>query len=748
MGMAVSILIMLWIQYELSYDKFHQHADQIYRIISDYKGERIPVTPGPMAAQLKEEIPEITNSTRFYYTAGIMKYEDKIFRETGLMVEPDFFEVFSFPLLRGNPDTALADVSSLVITEDMARKYFGNEDPLGKTLLLDNTYPSKVTGLLKNIPANSHLKFNYLCAFKICKHWKKPDSWTQSQDYPAYVLLDKASSIELVNQKMNEIVKKHMPGWPAYYFLQPLTRIHLYSDFKFDEGHGNIQYILIFTLTALFVLIIACINFMNLSTARSANRAREIGIRKVTGAKRTQLIKQFLGEAILLTFIAAIFAVFLAELFLPMFNQLSGKQFSIHYSDPNLILGLIGIVVFSSILSGSYPALFLSNISPMKIFKGMINLGAKGTLFRKVLVTFQFSLSIIVIIGTIVVFNQLDYMKNRELGFDKENLLYFRTQRRNYPNHKILVHELLKNPDIVSITTSSCLPTSVSHFSGVDWEGKKEDEIVSFQTSIIDYSYLQTYKMKMAAGRFYSKEHSTDASEAFVVNEAAVRAMGMKVPIGKRFNSWGREGKIIGVVKDFHFKSLRDEIEPLILLPGEEVYFFTARLKRADMPKTIETIEKVWQNHCNGFPFEYGFVDDAVTRLYSDEQRLGKIFMYLAFLAVLISSLGLFGLSSFMSEQRTKEIGVRKVVGASVFSIVRLLTVNFTKWVLFANIIAWPAAYILMNKWLQGFAYRTAIGIGVFFVAGSLALIIALVTVSHQSLRAAAANPVETLRYE
>jgi ABC-type antimicrobial peptide transport system permease subunit len=751
-GMACCILILLWVQDELSYDRFHNNAHEICRVIGDYDSTVIPGTPGPLAALLREEIPEVVDATRFYGTEAQFKYKEKQFSQRGLYVEPRFLEIFTFPMVKGDPKTALNDSSSIIITEEMAKKYFADEDPLGKTLIENNRWSYMVTGVLKNIPSNSTLQFDYLQSFELLKYWKQPDSWTGSQDFGTFVLLRKNSVLEDINQKITTLFKPYVAEseFSFRFFLQPLTRMHLYSDYKFDYTDGDIRYVIIFTLTALIILVIACINYMNLATARSSNRTKEIGMRKVVGARKLDIVKQFLGESIIMSLIAIMFAVALVELFLPAFNNLSGKALALNFSSNIFtIICLLGIALITGIISGSYPALFLSYFDPVKILKGTFSVRTKRYSLRKILVVIQFSLSVIAIIGTIVIYKQLEYIRNRKLGFNKENLIYLKVTSDFKDRYEIVKNELMKYPEIRSVAASDCLPTFVpQNTTDVIWEGRTDVKLINFQTIMVNYDFLKTYEMKIAQGRFYSKKFPTDATKAFVINETAAKIIGTSSPVGKKFSAWGKDGEIIGVVKDFHFTSLHKKIEPLILHLDTQFGYLSIRIKHGNIPKTIELIKNVWKKYCPASIFEYHFLDNTIDALYTTEKQMAILFTHFAFLAIFISCLGLFGLASFAIEQRTKEIGIRKVLGATISNILLLLTKDFIKWVLIANIIAWPVAYYAMSRWLQNFAYRTNIGLITFIISALLALIIALLTISYQAIKAAYANPIEALRYE
>lgn len=749
-GIASTILILLWIQDELSYDRFHQNVDEIYRVIGNYDGTVVPAGLGPLAALLKEEIPEVVNTSRYYSSNRVCRYGDNNFELFGLLVEPAFFDIFDFQFVLGDPKTAFENLGSMVITEETAKKFFGDEDPMGK--VVSGAYESdyKITGVLKDIPNNSSIQFDHLAPFDLVRYWKQPDSWTAS-DIPAYVQLLKGSVIEDVNQKLAAINQTHFSAYKTSFSLQPLTRIHLYSNLYFDAPRGNIQYIYIFAAIALFVLGIACINFMNLTTARFAKRSKEVGLRKVVGANRKQLMGQFFGESTIFALMALPFAFFIVELFLPILNNLSDKQLAVNYYDIRFILSSVALVILTGVFSGIYPALMLSSFHPVKILKNAFGLEKKGVGYRKILVVVQFALSIIVIVGALVIHEQLTYVRNKGLGYQKENLLYLKTGGGFEKIYESAKTELLQNPNIVSVTASDNLPTFLSHTTGVDWEGRNPEKIEIFQVHGVNYDYFKTHKMELVNGRFFSKEYITDSERAYVVNETAVKTMEMEIAVGSRLTVRGGEGRIIGVVRDFHFRSLHERIEPLVLRLGtldREFNYLTIRIAQEDIPGTISFIKTVWEKYGQSYPFDFYFLDDKIDELYKADQRTAQIFGYCAFLAIFVSCLGLFGLATFVSEQRTKEIGVRKVLGATVQKIVYILTKDFTKWVLVANIIAWPLAWLAMNTWLQDFAYRINIGLVMFLKAGILAFGIALITVSFHAVKSALSNPVDTLRYE
>jgi len=756
-GMACCILILLWVQDELSYDRFHENADDIYRVIQDINftdhSTTWAITQGPLGPSLKEDYPEIINAVRITGRGFRLAYNEKSYDEGVGMADGSIFEMFTFPLVKGDAATALSDPLSIVLTEEMVAKYFGDEDPIGKTIKADNQWDFQVTGVMKNIPSNSHLQFDFLIPFIFGRELNYTvDRWGNSQ-FRTYVQIQTGIPVQEVIQKISgHLFEKPTIEKDAKLNLQPLTRIHLYSNYEFDSAHGDITYVTLFSIVAFFILLIACINFMNLATARSGNRAKEVGMRKVAGAHKTDIIKQFYGESILLAFIALLFAVIFVWLLLPAFNNLAAKELSMNITgNLSILLGLLCIAMLTGIISGSYPALFLSTFQPVMVLKGLRLSGSKGSVFRKILVVFQFSLTILLIICTTGVYNQINYMRNKKLGYNKEHMIYFGMRGDMREKFDSVKNELLQNPNILGVTASSNVPTYGYTFSNSlwRWEGQSPDEEILMRAVFIDVDYFKTFGMEIAEGRSFSKEFPTDATEAIMVNEEAVKAMGMEFPIGQRLSIGDNNFKIIGIVKNYHFRSLRQEIDPLILIYSpENSRALFARLKSEQIPQTIGYIENAWKKFAPGYPFNYRFLDEALDGLYRSEQRIGTLFRYFSILAILISCLGLLGLASFMAEQRTKEIGIRKVLGATASNIVALLSKEFTKWVIVANIIAWPIAYFTLSKWLQSYAYKTNVALWSFVLSGALALLIALATVSYQSIKAALANPADSLRYE
>jgi len=756
-GMAVCLLIFLWVQDEFGYDRFHSNKDEIAQVYSElkYSSGDSQIHMGsyyPLAKVLKNECPEVIDAVRYESATGLLlsRGEKRFMNDVVGLADPSFFDIFSFPFVRGNPEAALAENYSVVLTEKMAKKYFGSEDPLGKTLTVNSELDVQVTGVMQDVPTQSSLQFDcivpYVLAF--APSFKEPEHWG-GNPLNTYVLLHKGTDHPQVEQKITAIVEKHMkPDTVKVAFhLHPLTKKHLYSP----EGGSLIQSIAIFSAVALFVLLIACINFMNLSTAKAATRVKEVGVRKVVGARKTDLIRQFIGESVMISLITLVVAIVLLAAFLPSFNELLGKQLPLRLLlKPVVALGFLGIALFTGIVSGAYPALYLSAFQPGNILRGLGRAGVRSSL-RKILVVVQFSLSIIMIISTVVVFRQLGYVMSTNLGFDRENLAVLRMSQRMQERFEPFRNDLLKNPQVISVTKSMQGPWHIgSTVSAVDWDGKNPDESVSMNWDYVGYDYFATFNMEIIKGRAFSKEYPTDQKEAYIVNEEAVKLMGMDSPVGKRLSVFRNEGKIIGVVKNFHFQPLYHQIKPFVfMLRPDSASFAFVRIRPDNISGTLDSIRNTFTKHEPDFPANLMFFNDVLTRyIYTTEQQTGKISGYFTLVAILISCLGLFGLAAFIAERRTKEIGIRKVVGASVKDVVFMLSRDFTKWVLVSNVIAWPVAYFIMRKFLERYAFRTNIGPEIFVLSGLAAFLIALLTVSYQAIRAARANPADSLRYE
>ncbi len=755
LGMTCCIFILLWVQHELSYDRFHEHADGLYRVI-DYEkysnGEELTFSTNPpaLAPVLKEEYPEITELCRIVEPDGaVIRYQDNSFNEENILcADPAFFFMFSFPFVKGEKETVLQDPFSIVISEKMANKYFDDVEAVGKTLRINNQTDFLVTGIFKDIPSNSHLQFDFVLPFEAAKLLGNETEGWNSYAYTIYVLLGEKTDVRLFNQKIKDTIKRYDDTAIVELSLQHVVDIHLRSDNMWGiGGDGDTRYVYLFSMIAVLILLVACINYMNLTTAYSGNRTKEIGLRKVIGAKRNELILQYMGESVILAIIALIFSILLVFLCLPVYNTLSGKEFVLNFSNyKNCAFLLFGVTILTGIIAGSYPALYLSSFKPVKIFKGNLRTGPGNSIFRKIMVSLQFVLTICLIITTLTVNRQMFYLKNKKLGFNKEHLLYVHLTGELRQKTDLLKQELKKNNVVQNVSIVSSLPLPVNWSLLLDsWEGSQANDKLLVHLLAADYDFLNTMELFMTEGRFFSKEFVSDTLDGVIVNETAVRTMGIDSPIGKKAGNW----RIIGVMKDFHFRSLHSKITPLMFIfPKKRSNYLLIRLKTGDVAQSLKSLETTWRKSFAEYPFEYRFLDERINKLYSSEQQIEKIMKVFTLLAVFIACLGLFGLASFTTEQRRKEIGIRKVLGLSVGGIVKMLANDFTQYVLYANLISWPIAWLAMNKWLQNFAYRIQLHVWMFLTAGILALLVALLTIGYHSIRAATANPVEALRYE
>jgi len=758
-GLACCILIILFIRDELNYDKFHKNADQIYRVVVEFKYRETPDhfahTQAPLAPALLNEFPEVLNAVRFARRSQeLIAYKEKYFWEKGLMLaDPSIFEVFTFPLIKGDSGTALSDPNSIVITQSAAQKYFSGEDPIGKILKIGDEYVKdyKVTGILKNIPSNSQLQFDFLISFA---NQKGNIGWGQ-WNYSTYIQLPPNYPPHNLEERLADLVGKYMGEETragSMLHLQPLTRIHLHSNLRNDlSTNRDLSHLYIFSGIALLILMLACINFVNLVTARSTVREKEVGLRKVVGANRSQLILQFLGEAVLLSFFAFLLSFVFVEILLPVFNAFSGKEMVFHLiRDFPFMITLIGLMFIVGILSGSYPAFVISRFQPVSIFRK--GFGEKTSVHpstsRKFMVVAQFAISIMFLFSTALMHQQMRYIRNKNLGYDKEHLVVLPIFYRDVqPKCDLLKSEIVQSPRIVNATTTSYLPSQLAFNQNLWWEGlSAKNEYMHWIG--VDHDFIQTLGLKIKAGRDFSTEYPTDQRGAYILNEAAVEMTGWESPIGKQFEIVDR-GEVIGVIDNFHFQSLHQKIQPLVLyIYPESFRYMLVRIRAEDIPKSLEFLKQKWEELFPGRLFEFSFFDEDFDRIYKSETRLANTFNYITGLAILIACLGLFGLASFATLRRTKEIGIRKILGASVSGIIILLSKNFLKWVLVANLIAWPLAYFAMERWLQNFAYRTGIGISIFLLTTVLVFGVALLTIIFQAIKAALTNPVDSLRYE
>jgi putative ABC transport system permease protein len=750
-GMACFILISLWIRDELSYDRFHARKDRLYQVMIIHpNGIHDPNSPYALAPTLASEYPEIEAQTRIFELGAIRTcsfrhqspgrppaqfYENQV-----ILVDPAFFSMFSFPFKLGDSETALRTPSSVVISEAAAARYFGAENPMGKSLTFNGRADLTVTGVVR-VPANSHLRFDFAAPLDdpMLSNWNWAD--------PSYVLLREGVNLPEFRRKIAGSMNRHYPNpLPGQFTvdLLPITKTHLHF--------GRQAYVYIFSVVAVFILLIACINYMNLATARSSSRAREVGLRKVVGARHSQLVQQFLGESVVMAGLALVLTLLLVKLALPALNSLTAKQISFNlFQNPGLVLFAAGLAVAVGILSGLYPAFFLSTARPAETLKSSPLARSSRTSFRLVTVVGQFAISIFLIACTVMVFKQLNFMRNQPLGFRMDHVIKIPVNEPLLRQFMNLKSDLQSHPGILNVTAGQSVPYDDDYKTSVDWDGKDPDLVSLVRYSITQIDYIETFGMEIVAGRSFSLEHPDDWNN-FVINEEAARYMKMDQPVGKRLRFWGREGTIIGVVKDYHQVSLHREIMPQVLTINPRLHnalkYIFIKIRSENMPETLRIIQEAAVKRAPTYPFEYSFIDQEVDSLYSAEHRLGSIFFYFAALAVVISCLGIFGLSAFMVEKRTKEIGIRKALGASVLSIVAILSRDFGRWLVAANLIAWPLVWYAVHRWLQNFAYRTDLTIGILLAASGLAVLATAIPAGYHALRAASCNPADTLRYE
>ncbi len=781
-GLAVCLLIVLYVVDELSYDKYNENADRIYRVDSDiyFNGTQFTASnsPEPLAPALMKDYPQFEQMVRITNPQDILVKKDNqnIQNHNAVFADSTFFKVFTVPMISGNPATALNEPNSIVIDETTAKKYFNSTDVVGKSLYIDNSVSCKITGIIKDIPKHSHFHFNFIRPLRDSYRGNAQD-WL-SNNVHSYLLVKQGTPKAVVQKYVDATISNYLykelesvvhvnakdmqkSGNHFVYPVMPLTDIHLHSDKSYEiEANGNVTYVYIFSVIAIFILLIACVNFMNLSTARSSNRAKEVGIRKVAGSLKSDLIFQFLTESVLLSFFSLVLALLLSALLLPLFNQLAGKQMQVSTLFSTWLLPVMVALVFVvGCLAGSYPAFYLSSFQPIEVLKGRMAKGFKSSWLRSSLVVFQFCISIILIVGTIVIYNQLNYIRSKKIGYNRGQVLILHNTYNLDKQIKPFREELLKMSGVESASISGDIPTA-GGFNQNGWfrdatlDGKKVAIMTDFN---VDENYIPTMGMSMAQGRNFSRDFLSD-STGIILNEAAAKLLGFKEPLKEilyrpSYHEGGVNLKsirfhVVGVVKDFNFSSMHDKVGPLVMELNENWGSIAVRINTKNIPSLISQIENKWNAMSPGQPFSYTFMDNDFNNIYNTEQRTGKLFITFAVFAIFIACLGLFGLVTYAAEQRTKEIGVRKVLGANVAGIVAMLSKDFAKLILIAAVIAFPISWWSMNKWLQSFAFRINISWWVFAFAGLTTIIIALITVSFQAIKAAMANPVKSLRTE
>jgi putative ABC transport system permease protein len=764
LGVTCSLLIMLWVYDERSVDGFHKNEDYLYQVYERYyhdgQADAAYATQGLLAGELKKVVPEIEYAASTDYaaapgTGSNFEVEGKVSKLYGFYAGEDLLQMFSYPLLQGKAATALSQPTSIAVSRKMAEYFFGSaEAAFGKTVRFDNKEDLQVTAVFENIPASSSQRFDFLRSWSsYVKQNQWVNNWGNTSPY-TYVQLRNDAGREKVEAKIKDFVYRYMqrnPGSRVELGLQPYAEKYLQSNFKNAQpAGGRIEYVKLFTIVAAFILLIACINFMNLATAQSAKRAKEVGLRKVVGAMRTSLIAQFIGEALLLTLAAVIISLVLAAMVLPMFNALTGKELEMPLRMPFFWMAIAATTIITGFVAGSYPALFLSSLKPVHVLKTGLKFKWGAGFFRKGLVVFQFSLSAMLIVGMIVVYQQMDYIQSKNLGYDRENLIYIPIEGELAGKYNLFKEEAKRLPGVMNISKMRNSPTVIEHHTGsISWAGKDPNQDISFADGVVGYDFVKTLNLQMAQGRDFSKDLRSDSIE-YILNEAAVKKIGFANPVGQSVEWGNRRGMVIGVIKDFHFSSMHQEVEPLILRLDENWGWGTilVRTKAGNTGQVLSALENLCKTVNPKFPFSYQFSDQEFDKLYRSEQLVSRLSGYFAFIAIFISCLGLFGLATFTAAQRTKEIGVRKVLGATVSGITIMLSKDFLKLVLIALLIAFPAAWILMNQWLEGYAYKIGLQWWMFALAAVVTVAIAWLTVGYQSIRAALANPVKSLRAE
>jgi len=758
-GISCSLIIFLWVRDELNTDKFHDHSDRLYKVMENqtYSGGQMYTfssTPGPMAPVLKDEFPEIEMSTRITWEERrLFQLGEKSFYEKGRFVDQDFILMHTFPLVKGDINSCLKDNHAIAISESMARKFFGEVDPIGKALVMDAGDSFSVTGVLEDIPNTSSLQFEFLIPFEW--FFIKNKSWLGqwgNNNIRTNILLREKTDPKLFAEKLKHEINKHTEeSKNTDLFIQLLKDAYLYG--KFENGKqagGRIEYVRIFFVVAILVLVIASINFMNLTTAQSSKRAKEVGLRKTVGAIKAQLTFQFLAESMVMVIFSSLLAVGITYLMLPFFNEVAGKKLSLDLLDKQPMIIFAAVIIFTGLVSGSYPALYIAGFNPASVLKGQMKSGKGAAIFRKVLVVVQFSLSIILIISTLVVFRQLNFIKSKDIGMERKGVAYMWMKGDMQKHGDAIREELMKDPAIEVASLSSANPIDFGNStSGLEWPGKDPKEQILFSNFSVDYNFIQSLGMTMKLGRTFKQEFSTDTSN-FIVNEAAAKAMGFENPVDQPLTLWkNRKGKIVGMVKDFHFQDVHTKVEPLFMLYDPDWFnVIFVRYKEGQISGALKALEKINKQYATAYPFESNLLDQDWDNLYKTEDRFGKLFNYFSALSIIISCLGLFGLSAFSAQQRTKELGVRKVMGASVPGLMQLMAKEFALLVLIAVLIGCPVGWYTMNWWLNTYAYHVEVGTITLIVAAVLCLMVSMLTVSYHAAKAAMVDPVKSLRYE
>jgi putative ABC transport system permease protein len=765
-GLTSAILISMYVSYELSFDRYHENAKYIYRIIQFQEGNRymgsewFNSSPAGLKAAVVSEIPEVIKSTRAYERPSIVKKGTKVIRENQIrFVDPEFLDIFTYPLLEGNKKTVLSKPFSVLLSQDMKTKYFPDENPIGKTLTM-HQQDFQVTGIFENVPKNSHFTFDFLVSidtlYSLGFNRDLEKKWTSNELWNTYILVKKGCNITDLKLKLDQLVKKHLGDKSkTRYHPQPLSRIHLHSRVNFDASNiSDIRYVYLFSAIVFLILVIASVNYINLTTSRSWQRAKEVAVRKVVGAHKKTIVRQFLMESTIFILLAVIISIVLTLLLLPYFSQFIGRDLSMSLLlNGNMLATLFFIILVVGILSGSYPALFLSRFKPILILKSTIrSKGKRKPGLRNILVVVQFIVSILLIVCSLVIYWQLEYIRNKNLGFNKDHIVYGIGGRGLIKNFKPFKQALLQHPDISDVYLGGRIPVNIRSNTTPRWQGKKKNEGFLCYDAPVDYNFIDFFNIKLVKGRNFSKNFTTDLEEAWILNEAAVKKIGWENPIGKNFyfsyNS--KKGRVVGVIKDFHNTSLKLDIEPMALhLVGNKTRpYYAIKIKSNKVDDILKFLGRKVKEFSPDYPFRFYFLDETVDRMYRSEKMLGEIFGFFTMFAIFISCLGLLGLVSYTAQQKTREIGIRKVLGASRNQLLSLISKEFLYLILVANLIAWPIGWYAMASWLANFAYRINMNPLLFIGAGAITLVFALITISYQTLKAASTNPVKTLKYE
>jgi len=775
LGMAACLFLVLWVQDERSYDFFHKNAVAIFRVDANWETVRSSLTPYPLGPAIEKDVPEVrTTARQASLGTVVLRAGEKTFYESfAQAVDPSFLRIFSFPLLQGNPESALSQPHSLILTETLARKYFGRESPMGKTLTMDGQFDFTIAGIMKDVPANSTIQYDLLVPLEFMREFGwYIDRW-ESVNVTTWAELGDRGQAEAVRTKISELFRTQLPSSPPEPELVALTSINLHASAQPGQTSQKIQTVYLFSGLAVAILLVACINFMNLSTARSSKRALEVGLRKVVGASRRNLIGQFYGESLLVAGIALLLALGLVLVLLPSFNALAVKSLTVRsLIRIEYLLAFLGVAFVAGLLSGSYPALYLSSFQPVRVLKGTLRTGAKSGLVRKALIVTQFGLAVIVLVGTLVVLKQLNYLRSKNIGYDKDQLIYVSLQGETRNGFNVFRERMIRETKVSGVTGIFQKPTMFgSRVSGADWEGRTPEQNPSIFYSAVDPHYIETMKIEIVQGRPFSADLSGDFADealinrsmartvpdgyvanpanAFLINEELSRQMGGKDLVGKRMKFLGTDGVIVGVMKDFHFQTVQKKIEPLVLFTSpKHVRFAIVRLPEGNISASLAAVRTIWELVFPNYPFEYRFYDEDFGRMFLSERQMGTLLQWAAVLAITIACLGLFGLASFLAEQRTREIGIRKTLGATSAGVALMLAKEFLRWVFLANLIASPIAYIISERWLRGYAYRISLGGSAFVLALTLTLGVALLTISRQTLKTARINPARCIKYE